>query len=340
VRSRCCALPAGPMSAAAVTRMAEIDVVVPTHRRPELLTRCLTALNSQQYPAARLIVVVRPDDLAGKRAAREGGAAGDTVQVVEVQAPGVIAAMTAGVAVSSAPVIAFTDDDASPRSDWLLRIATHFEDRAVGGVGGRDVVRGEEGPLTSSVGRFTRLGKLIGNHHLGFGTARDVEVLKGVNMAFRADALALPAEGLLRGAGAQVDFEVLTCGWARQQGWRLIYDPAILVDHEGAPRYGADQRVQPTPASIFDAAYNSIVAIAAVGCGTPVRRIVYPLIVGSRDRPGVIRGIVALAGGERDVLARVRPTLCGRVAALRARSSIIDSPRRSVVTAASLRAQT
>jgi glycosyltransferase involved in cell wall biosynthesis len=324
---------------AAVTRMAEIDVVIPTYRRPELLTRCLAALHSQQHAAAQLIVVARPDDLSGQRAAREA-AAGDRVQVVEVRAQGVIAAMTAGVAVSSAPVIAFTDDDASPRSDWLLRIATHFEDRAVGGVGGRDVVRGEEGPLTSSVGRFTRLGKLIGNHHLGFGTPRDVEVLKGVNMAFRADALALPAEGLLRGHGAQVDFEVLTCGWARQQGWRLIYDPAILVDHEGAPRYGADQRVQPTPESIFDAAYNSIVAIAAVGCGTPVRRIVYPLIVGSRDRPGVIRGLVALARGERDVLARVRPALCGRVAAVRTRSSRIRSPRPSVVTAASLRAQT
>jgi hypothetical protein len=158
-------------------------------------------------------------------------------------------------------------------------------------------------------------------------------------MAFRADALALPGEGLLRGDGAQVDFEVLTCGWARQQGWRLIYDPAILVDHEGAPRHGADQRVEPTPESIFDAAYNSIVAVAAVGCGTPLRRIVYPLIVGSRDRPGVIRGVIALARGERDVLARVHPTLSGRVAALRARSSSIGSPRPSVVSAASLRAQ-
>jgi glycosyltransferase involved in cell wall biosynthesis len=322
-----------------MTRMADIDVVIPTYRRPELLTRCLAALHSQQQPAARLIVVVRPDDLSGQRAACEA-AAGDRLRVVEVQAQGVIAAMTAGVAASSAPVIAFTDDDASPRSDWLLRIATHFEDRTVGGVGGRDVVRGEEGPLTSSVGRFTRLGKLIGNHHLGFGQARDVEVLKGVNMAFRADALALPGEGLLRGDGAQVDFEVLTCGWARQQGWRLIYDPAILVDHEGAPRYGADQRVQLTPESIFDAAYNSIVAVAAVGCGTPLRRIVYPLIVGSRDRPGVIRGLVALARSERDVLARVRPTLSGRVAALQARSSILGSRRPSVVSAASLRAQT
>lgn len=319
--------------------MADIDVVIPTYRRPELLTRCLAALHSQQHPAARLIVVVRPDDRSGRRVACEA-AAGDRVQVVEVQAQGVIAAMTAGVAVSSAPVIAFTDDDASPRSDWLFRIATHFEDRTVGGVGGRDVVRGPEGPLTSSVGRFTRLGKLIGNHHLGFGPACDVEVLKGVNMAFRADALALPREGLLRGDGAQVDFEVLTCGWARWQGWRLIYDPAILVDHEGAPRHGADQRVRPTPESIFDAAYNSIVAIAAVGCGTPRRRIVYPLIVGSWDRPGVIRGILALARGERDVLARVRPTLSGRFAALRTRSRMIRSPRPSVVTAASLRAQT
>jgi glycosyltransferase involved in cell wall biosynthesis len=323
---------------AALTATAGIDVVIPTYRRPQLLTRCLAALESQHHPAARVIVVLRPDDGDSKRVVRRARAAADNVRVVEVQTPGVIAAMTAGVAVTTAPLIAFTDDDASPRPDWLARIAMHFVDPAVGGVGGRDLVLGEEGPLTSSVGRFTRLGKLIGNHHLGAGPPRDVEVLKGVNMAFRAQALALPSAGLLRGDGAQVDFELLTCGWARRQGWRLIYDPAVLVDHEGAPRHGGDQRVRPTRESLFDAAYNSIVATVAVGGDRPVRRLAYLVIVGTRDRPGLVRGLVALGRGEWDVLARLRPTLAGRVAGLRTRPAMLRSQRPIVVTAASLRA--
>lgn len=320
-----------------LTPAARVDVVVPTYRRPGLLVRCLAAIAAQHHPAARVIVVVRANDDASKRAAHEAGVARDSLHVIEVQTPGVVAAMTAGVAASTSPVIAFTDDDARPRPDWLGRIVAYFEDPTVGGVGGRDVVAGQESPLTTLVGRFTRLGKLAGNHHLGTGPARDVEVLKGVNMAFRMEALAIPTPGILRGDGAEVDFEVLTCAWAHQQGWRLVYDPALLVDHEGAPREGADQRTRPAPQAIYNAAYNSIVAATALGGEVPRRRIAYPLIVGSHDRPGLVRGLIALSRGEREVLARLRPALAGRVAALRLRRSLIASPHSKVVTAAALR---
>jgi hypothetical protein len=245
--------------------------------------------------------------------------------------------MSAGVAASRAPVIAFTDDDARPRSDWLTRIVSHFEEPAVGGVGGRDFIAGQEGPLTTGVGQFSPFGKLVGNHHLGTGPPRDVEVLKGVNMAFRAAALALPAPGVLRGDGAEVDFEVLTCAWARQQGWRLVYDPAILVDHEGAPRAGADQRTRPAPQATFDAAYNSIVGATLLETGIQRRRVAYPLIIGSHDRPGVVRGVVAIIRGEWVVLARLRPALAGRIAALRTRRSLVGEAQLKVVTAVSLR---
>jgi GT2 family glycosyltransferase len=316
---------------------ARIDVIIPTYRRPELLVRCLGAIAAQRHPPARVIVAVRADDDASKLAARTAGIAGNRLHVIEVHTPGVVAAMTAGVAVSTAPAIALTDDDARPRPDWLERIVAHFEESTVGAVGGRDVVPGQEGPLTLVVGRFTRLGKLVGNHHLGTGPPRDVEVLKGANMAFRADALALPAAGVLRGDGAEVDFEVLTCAWARSQGWRLVYDPALLVDHEGGPREGGDQRRRPTSQAIFDAAYNSLIATTLLDAEMQRCRSAYLLIVGTGDRPGVVRGLVALGRGEWEVLARLRPALQGRMMALRVRQELIVSPHSNVVTAASLR---
>jgi len=54
---------------------------------------------------------------------------------VEVDRPTQTAAMAAGVERAEGDVIAFTDDDAVPRRDWLTRIASHFEDPRVGGVG-------------------------------------------------------------------------------------------------------------------------------------------------------------------------------------------------------------
>lgn len=314
-----------------------VDVVVPTYRRPGPLAACLDAIASQRHPAARVIVVVRAGDDAGKRAAREASGSVGNLDVVEVRLPGVIAAMAAGVAASSSPLIAFTDDDARPRPDWLGSLVGHFEDSTVGGVGGRDVVAGQEGPLTTSVGRHSGLGRLIANHHLGTGPAREVDFLKGVNMAFRAEALALPAPGVLRGDGAEVDFEILTCAWAKLHGWRLVYDPALLVDHVGAPRMGADQRTLPAPQAIFDAAYNSIMASVLLAAGARRRRMMYQVIVGSSDRPGLLRGTVAFCREEHTVAARLRPSLAGQIAALRILRSALSAPSLLVVTADSLR---
>ena len=294
----------------------QIDVVIPTYRRPELLEQCLRALAAQSHRPATVIVVVRIDDDESKALVAAIANELSSLVVVDVTEPGVIAAMSAGVARSSAPLIAFTDDDARPRAEWLGKLVAHFNDPTVGGVGGRDVIPGYEQPLVEKVGRFSRSGKLVGNHHLGEGAVRDVDVLKGVNMAFRAEALALPAPGILRGVGAQVDFEVLTCAWARKQGWRLVYDPAVVVDHEGAPRLGADRRIRPERRAVFDAAYNSIVATAVLERRIPVRRVFFPLAVGSRDRPGVVRGAVAVVRREREVLRRLPPSLGGRLFAV------------------------
>jgi hypothetical protein len=54
-------------------------------------------------------------------------------------------------------------------------------------------------------------------------------VVQAANMALRREALALP-DGL-RGSGAQAHFEVAMCLWARKRDWRIVYDPAIVVDH-------------------------------------------------------------------------------------------------------------
>lgn len=289
-----------------------IDVIVPTYRRPELLVRCLGALAAQTRPADRVIVVARLDDVASHDLVRAFDGPIRDLVLVTVDEPGVLAAMSAGLAASSAVVVAFTDDDAAPRPEWIERLLGHFEEPSVGAVGGRDVVPGQEAPLTDRVGVFEKWGRVVGKHHLGRGPAREVDILKGVNMAFRAEALALAAPGVLRGSGAQVDFELLTCAYARRAGWRVVYDPAMLVDHEGAPRQGADQRVRPAASAVFDAAFNSVVAACALEARGRVAA--YGLAVGTHDRPGIVRALAGLARRETEVLRRVVPALLGRLA--------------------------
>lgn len=290
------------------------SVIVASYRRPDDLRRCLGGIAQQDLSPAETIVVRRAGDVATEEVLARTEYR-NLVEVV-VNEPGVLAAMGAGVNAAVGDVVAFVDDDAVPRPDWLSRLVRHFEDPEVGGAGGRDYIERPESPNipTVDVGRITRWGKLIGNHHRGIGEPRNVMVLKAAGMAFRRHALALPSG--LRGAGAQPHFEVGTSLWALRRGWNLIYDPTAVVDHHVGPRFDADQRGRPAPSAVRDAAYNLVTCLLAEAPELFWRRALYGLVVGDRSMPGLVRAGVALLRRERNVLRYLRPSLEGQIEAL------------------------
>jgi hypothetical protein len=140
-------------------------------------------------------------------------------------------------------------------------------------------------------------------------------MLKGVNSAYRREAIAFPTQ--LRGTGAQPHFEIAVGTWiARHQG-KLVYDPALFVEHHPAPRIGDDQRTAPSKEAIFDSAYNLLRSLAWY---RQTRRLLYVLIVGDSNCPGVLRSAVALLRGERAVLQRRQASWLGSLAAWRERN--------------------
>ncbi|HYG55983.1 MAG TPA: glycosyltransferase [Burkholderiales bacterium] len=74
-----------------------VSVVVPTCGRPQLLARCIAALESQSLPEHDYEVIVVED--GGRR--------------------GPASARNRGWRLASAPIVAFTDDDCVPDRDWL-----------------------------------------------------------------------------------------------------------------------------------------------------------------------------------------------------------------------------
>ena len=169
------------------------------------------------------------------------------LRTATVTVTGVVAAMNAGLDAATADIVAFTDDDAAPHPDWLARIETHYlADERVGGVGGRDwVYHGSdlEDGNSGTVGQVSWFGRVIGNHHIGAGEAREVDVLKGVNMSFRRAAIqGWHFDGRMKGTGAQVHFELAFSLKLKRAGWKLIYDPQVAVNHYPAKRFDEDQR--------------------------------------------------------------------------------------------------
>jgi GT2 family glycosyltransferase len=279
----------------------KIAVVVPTYQRPEALQCCLGALAGQSRMPDEVIVVTRLGDADSLRVATR---AGRSVRQVEVTRPGVLAALEAGVAATTANVVAFTDDDAAPRPDWLERIEDCFVAAPdVGGVGGRDwcwwngkLVNG----TATDVGRMQWFGRMTSGHHLGVGPPRSVDVLKGVNMSFRRRVLMeVGFDRRLRGDGAQVHFEMALGLNAKRNGWRLVYDPDIAVDHYVARRVGEDQRGAPTGRAISDAVHNE--TLITLEHLSAIRRLAYAVWavgVGTWSTPGIVAAVRLKARGS------------------------------------------
>lgn len=103
-----------------------VSVVVPTYRRPDLLERCLAALQKQTLAAGRFEIIVCDDGPSSQARAvvREAVAAqpdGPSIHYLPITGTqGPAGARNQGWRHARAPLIAFTDDDTLPDPGWLV----------------------------------------------------------------------------------------------------------------------------------------------------------------------------------------------------------------------------
>ena len=290
----------GGKSSEATRTATTVGVVICSYKRPENLKSCLLGFSRQLRLPDDLVVVVRDDDrdtISFLNSYRDPALA---VRMVRVQDAGVVAARNAGLRASFCDVLAMIDDDAVPRPDWLRRILDHFaSDPSLGALGGRDqcFTNGVAQEATKDVvGQLRWNGKFVGNHALGRGAARPVDLLKGVNMSFRAEAVSgLSFDARLRGRGAQACEDVAFSRAIAICGWTVVYDPAVLVDHYEGPREEARHyagQVSTDWKGFSDSVYNQVVAVwESLSPGRRLGSLVYFALVGTRAAPGLVQAV-------------------------------------------------
>ncbi len=288
-----------------------LSVIVPTYRRPADLERCLAALDAQLRPADEVIVVARADDHATHAMLRERASGPGTrnLRVAPVTRPGVVAAYNLGIETARGDIVCFTDDDAAPHPDWTRRLEGAFvANGELGGIGGRDIVH-ERGSILEgaapNVGLVRWYGRPIGNHHIGSGPLRAVQVLKAVNMAFRRAALdGVRFDERLRGSGAQVHCEMQFSLDVVRRRWQLMYDPAILVDHFPAPRGDDDQRYVFNRTAFYNASFNlRLIMRDHLSPAGRLAFVFYATLIGTRADPGLGRALTLAFGRTGPMVA-------------------------------------
>jgi cellulose synthase/poly-beta-1,6-N-acetylglucosamine synthase-like glycosyltransferase len=275
--------------------MMTITALVPTYRRPKDLARCLEAMQKQTRPADEVLVVVRDTDVETWKLLKAFNPNFLPLRTATVSVPGQVAALNAGLDTAQGDIIAITDDDAAPHTDWLARIEAHFlSDDRVAGVGGRDwVYHGTqlEDGARQVVGRVQWFGRVIGNHHLGVGEPREAELLKGANMSYRRTAItSLRFDRRMQGIGAQGNNDMAFSLALKRAGWKLIYDPMVAVDHYPAQRFDEDQRNKFNEIAFMNTVHNETIALLEYL--TPARRVVFlmwAILVGTREALGFLQ---------------------------------------------------
>jgi GT2 family glycosyltransferase len=316
--------------------MTSVAVLVPSWRRPEDLRRCLRALRSQRRRPDRVVVVRRPDDeqSATVLAAERDGLPVDEVIVREA---GQVAALNAGLQALDEDVVAITDDDTAPRPDWIERIASWFSrDPALGALGGRDwVYQGGElqDGAEREVGRVAWYGRFLSFHSKGFGTPREVDFLKGANMSFRRRAIrGLRFDSRLRGRGAEYLNDWAFSLALKKRGWKILYDPAVAIDHHEGARASGDARsvggertAEEREVAHMRAFNETYIALRHLPGERALAHLAFALVVGTTVAPGPLLALARMKqlGGPAAAAAEIagswKARLGGALAGLRGR---------------------
>lgn len=311
-----------------------MGVLVCTYRRPDHLRTCLAGLAAQTRPPDEVLIAHREDDELTIRCLQELSCLDLKLRTVTTGVPGVVAARNAGLRACQTDVLAQIDDDTVPHPSWCARLLAHYQaDPTLGGLSGRDRVhdgRAFDETRASPVGILQWHGRAIGNHHRGHGAARDIHLFKGANMSFRAEATAgLWFDERLRGSGAQPHEDVGFSLAVGRRGWRLVYDPAVLVDHYASR---AESRPYSSVGTLDDAqacrdsAHNMVIAVWDE-LSRPRRAVflVWSLLVGTGPEPGLLQAVRYTPKTGLASWRRFLATQYGKWSAVR---SVLGSPPR------------
>jgi cellulose synthase/poly-beta-1,6-N-acetylglucosamine synthase-like glycosyltransferase len=202
--------------------LPSISVIVPVHDDPEGVRRCLAGLRDQDYPLARVQVLVC-DNASTRTVGDVSGATGGelSVSVLTEPVPGSYRARNTCLSRATGEVLAFTDADCTPDREWLSRGVSALQAGSDLAAGRVQVYaeRGRANPMEvhEMVAAFPQQ-KYV--ERMNFGVTANLFVRRAV-----VDAIGPFAEDLTSGGDREF------CQRAVSAGHRLVYVPDAVVRH-------------------------------------------------------------------------------------------------------------
>jgi glycosyltransferase involved in cell wall biosynthesis len=212
-----------------------LAVVVPTRNREELLVDCVASLARQTFTDLELLVI---DDGSDRPLAPAVAAAVPAARCHRQAPSGLNPARNVGAELTSAPLIAFVDDDTLVPPGWAQAVVDAFGATGCSGLGGRvELALPHDPPRWLTPGRRSYLAELELGPERRWMRGRELPV--GANCAVRRDELervggfsdGLDRVGTSLISSGDTDFFLRL----RAAGGTLLYEPAAWLQHRVPP---------------------------------------------------------------------------------------------------------
>ena len=200
-----------------------VSVVIACPEGSKVLNECIAALEKQTYRNFEVIVLPDAELDLGKRSV--------DLKVIPTGKVRPAEKRNLGIKEAKGSVVAFIDDDAYPDVHWLEYAIKYFGDDTIGALGGPGVTPPNDPYLARIGGRAYDNILLSGNYRYRYkagGVKRDVDDYPSCNLFVRTDVLR-------KINGYRTDFwpgeDTLLCKDIIDSGYRIVYDPWVVVNH-------------------------------------------------------------------------------------------------------------
>jgi glycosyltransferase involved in cell wall biosynthesis len=214
-----------------------VSIVIACPNRSWMLDECLKAIGAQTYRNFETIVL--PD---AEEEMETDVAAAARLAVIPTGKVRPAEKRNLGIARAKGEIVAFIDDDAYPDAKWLEYAVRYFTEPSVGAVGGPGVTPPNDGFLERMSGRVYDCRMVSGGYKYRYragGVRRDVDDYPSCNLFVRRDVLE-------KIGGYRTDFwpgeDTLLCKDIVDKGFRIVYDPWVVVYHHRRRLFGPHLR--------------------------------------------------------------------------------------------------
>ena len=213
-----------------------VSVVIACPKSSWMLSECLAALKRQTFRNFEVIVLPDgPEEFAGETEGLEA-------KVIPTGKVRPAEKRNIGINAAGGEVVAFIDDDAYPDDNWLEQAVRYFSVPEIGAVGGPAITPASDPYLSRIGGRIYDNILVSGSYRYRYregGVRLDVDDYPSCNLLVRKRLL----DDI---GGYRTDFwpgeDTLLCKDIVDAGFRIVYDPWVVVSHHRRAVFGPHLR--------------------------------------------------------------------------------------------------